>query len=146
MHTRTHTQTDRRALVCHKMQKCCVSSVRESGGRAAGRSLYLKPPHVSRVSCIFQTVLVALEEKLEEESVETQREREREKERGREVGREREDKATPGVNICTQAKRCVNWSSASDCQLPAQIEKLIFHTVRQPKSISLWIFSSSPSP
>lgn len=34
---------------------------------------YLEPPHVSWVSCIFQTVLVALEEKLQKESVETQR-------------------------------------------------------------------------
>lgn len=29
---------------------------------------YLEPPHVSRVSCIFQTVLIALEEELQEES------------------------------------------------------------------------------
>jgi len=37
--------------------------------------LYLEPPHVSWVSCILQTVLVALEEKLEEKSDETKKRR-----------------------------------------------------------------------
>lgn len=31
---------------------------------------YLKPSHVPRVSCCFQTILIALEEKFEKESAE----------------------------------------------------------------------------
>lgn len=35
---------------------------------ASRLDFYLEPPHVSRVSCIFQTVLIALQEELQEES------------------------------------------------------------------------------
>ena len=64
-HTHTHTQTQRNTHTrvtysCKWLSIRCI--------RCSRCVSYLEPPHVSWVSCIFQTVLIALEEELEEES------------------------------------------------------------------------------
>lgn len=65
----------------------CRSGTKQHGTfQEASRSLsahcemsHLKTPHVSRVPCVLQAVLVTLEEELEEEPMHAKRDREREK-------------------------------------------------------------------